>query len=79
LSESENSATAAGAKTPPCKRCGNADWSVESREKGRLRWLLETVFAAPDVWIFQSESGGWPGKSYELWTCRDCGRQARVS
>ncbi|HEV8575370.1 MAG TPA: hypothetical protein VGR43_11760 [Dehalococcoidia bacterium] len=52
---------------------------MESREKGRVRWLLETVFAAPDVWIFQSESAGWPGKRYELWICRDCGRRARVS
>jgi len=79
LSETENSATFAAAKVPPCKRCGNRDWSVESREKGRLRWLLETVFAAPDVWIFQSESAGWPGKQYEMWTCGKCGRRARVS
>jgi hypothetical protein len=40
---------------------------------------VETVFAAPDVWIFQSESGGWPGKQYERWTCLNCGRSARVS
>jgi len=44
-----------------------------------MRWLVETIFAAPDVWIFQSESAGWPGKQYELWTCRACGRSARVS
>lgn len=47
--------------------------------KGRFRWLLETAFAVPDVWIFQSESAGWPGKDYELWTCRNCGHRARVS
>lgn len=63
---------------PPCKRCGNRSWDVDSRPKNRLRWLAETVMAAPDVWIFQSESGGWPGKQYELWTCRNCGRRARV-
>jgi hypothetical protein len=79
LSESENAAAVSAGKAPPCKRCGNRDWSVESRAKGRLRWLLEIVFAAPDVWIFQSESAGWPGKQYELWTCGHCGRRARVS
>ena len=63
---------------PPCKRCGNLSWDVERRPKSRLRWLAETVMAAPDVWIFQSESAGWPGKQYELWTCRGCGRRARV-
>ncbi len=63
---------------PPCKRCGNRSWDVERRPKSRLRWLAETVMAAPDVWIFQSESAGWPGKQYELWTCRSCGRRARV-
>lgn len=63
---------------PPCKRCGNRSWDVELRPKNRLRWLAETVMAAPDVWIFQNESGGWPGKQYELWTCRNCGRRARV-
>jgi hypothetical protein len=41
--------------------------------------MFETVFAAPEVWIFQSESAGWPGKDYELWTCRSCGHRARVS
>jgi len=40
---------------------------------------VETVFAAPDVWIFQSESGGWPEKQYQRWTCNHCGRVARVS
>ena len=63
---------------PPCKRCGSRSWDVERRPKGRLRWLAETVMAAPDVWIFQSESGGWPRKQYELWVCRKCGRRARV-
>jgi hypothetical protein len=43
------------------------------------RWLLETVFAAPDVWIFQSESAGWPKKTYERWTCANCGRTVRVA
>jgi hypothetical protein len=51
---------------------------VESRPKGRLRWLAETAVAAPDVWIFQNESGGWPEKQYEVWTCQSCGRRARV-
>jgi len=51
---------------------------VERRSKARLRWLAETVIAAPDVWIFQGESAGWPGKEYELWTCQNCGRRARV-
>lgn len=51
---------------------------MERRAKGRLRHLVETIVAAPDVWIYQSESGGWPGREYELWTCRSCGRRARV-
>ena len=51
---------------------------MERRSKARLRWLAETVIAAPDVWIFQGESAGWPGKEYELWTCQNCGRRARV-
>lgn len=63
---------------PPCKRCGNRSWEVESRPKGRLRWLAETAVAAPDVWIFQNESGGWPEKQYQVWTCQSCGRRARV-
>ena len=63
---------------PPCKRCGNRSWDVERRPKNRMRWLAETVMAAPDVWIFQSESGGWPDKQYELWTCCNCGHRARV-
>ena len=65
-------------RTPPCKRCGVAHWSVERLAKNRLRWLVETVFAAPDVWIFQSESGGWPSKDFERWTCGSCGRRVRV-
>lgn len=63
---------------PPCKRCAGRIWEVDILPKGKLRWLLETVFAAPDVWIFQSESGGWPAKEYERWTCLGCGRRVRV-
>jgi hypothetical protein len=51
---------------------------VERRTKARLRWLAETLGAVPDVWIFQSESGGWPKKQYEVWVCLNCGRRARV-
>jgi hypothetical protein len=51
---------------------------VETRRKSPIRWLAETLIAAPDVWIFQSESGGWPAKRFEVWTCRGCGRRARV-
>jgi hypothetical protein len=40
---------------------------------------MELVFAAPDVWIFQGESAGWPGKTYERWTCAKCGRAVRVA
>jgi len=79
LSGAGNPASVAAEKTPPCKRCGNRDWAIEQRHKARLRWLFEVIFAAPDVWIFQSESAGWPGKEYELWTCRSCGRRARVA
>jgi hypothetical protein len=64
---------------PPCRRCTNRSWEIESRRKGSLRWIAETVFAAPDVWIFQSESAGWPAKLYERWKCTSCGRVARVS
>jgi len=64
---------------PPCRRCGKKSWGIEPRRKSPLRWVVETVFAAPDVWIFQSESAGWPGKTYERWTCLNCGRAARVS
>jgi len=64
---------------PPCKRCSSRVWDVEARPKSPVRWMIETAFAAPDVWIFQSESGGWPAKWYELWTCGACGRRARVS
>ena len=63
---------------PPCKRCSNRAWSVEERPKARLRRLAELVFAAPDVWIFQSESAGWPARHYERWTCLHCGRTACV-
>jgi hypothetical protein len=64
---------------PPCRRCSQSSWDIEPRPKSRFRWFFETVFAAPDVWIFQSESAGWPGKTYERWTCVNCGRVARVS
>jgi hypothetical protein len=49
------------------------------RLKSGFRWAIEMVFAAPDVWIFQSESAGWPGRTYERWKCVNCGRVARVS
>jgi ribosomal protein L37E len=79
LSDADSSTSIAVDRTPPCKRCGSRDWSVEPRQKGRLRWALETIFAALDVWIFQSESAGWPEKTFEMWTCRKCGHRARVS
>ncbi len=60
---------------PPCKRCGGRSWDVEELPKGWLRWIMEAVFAAPDVWIFQGESGGWPSKSYQRWSCRTCRRK----
>ncbi len=66
-------------KRPPCKRCKVSDWLIDVRQKSRLRWAIETVFAVPDVLIFQSESAGWPGKEYERWTCAGCGRSVRVS
>jgi hypothetical protein len=69
----------AATRTPPCKRCGSRDWQTETRGKSTARWLIETVFAAPDVWIFQSESAGWPAKTYERWTCANCGRRVRVA
>ncbi|HXG35494.1 MAG TPA: hypothetical protein VNL15_00840 [Dehalococcoidia bacterium] len=62
---------------PPCRRCRERRWKVESRPKGRLRRWVETVFALPDVLIFQSDSGGWPKKQAEVWTCLNCGRTAR--
>jgi len=65
-------------KRPPCRRCGVSDWRIEVRRKSALRWLIETVFAVPDVLIFQSESAGWPGKEYERWACARCGRSVRV-
>lgn len=66
-------------RTPPCKRCGQTDWRSEPRTKSVPRWLLETLFAIPDVLIFQSESAGWPAKTYERWTCNNCGRTVRVA
>jgi hypothetical protein len=79
LSDSDSSVPIATGQKPPCKRCNNRDWEIEPRLKSRFRWVIETIFAAPDVWIFQSESAGWPGKEFEMWTCRSCGHRARVS
>jgi hypothetical protein len=67
------------AKRPPCRRCGARDWQVALRTKSRLRWLIETVFAVPDVLIFQGESAGWPSMEYERWTCSECSRAVRVA
>ena len=67
------------AKRPPCRRCKVSDWRIDVRQKSPLRWAIETVFAVPDVLIFQSESAGWPGKQYERWTCERCGRSVRVA
>jgi hypothetical protein len=39
---------------------------------------VETLIAAPDVWIFQGESGDWPDKESEFWTCRGCARRVRL-
>jgi hypothetical protein len=64
---------------PPCKRCAGTSWDIEEQAKSTPRWVMETVFAAPDVWIFQGESAGWPGRTYERWTCANCGRAARVA
>jgi len=66
-------------KQPPCRRCGKTAWRIETRRKSFPRWLLEFVFAVPDVLIYQSESAGWPGRTYERWTCENCGRKVRVS
>jgi hypothetical protein len=52
---------------------------VESRRKSTPRWLIELLFAVPDVLIYQSESAGWPGKTFERWTCGNCGRRVRVT
>ncbi len=62
---------------PTCRRCGNTTWRVEERPKSRLRWLFEMGMASPDVLIFQSDSGGWPSKMAEFWTCHSCGRKVR--
>lgn len=62
---------------PPCRRCGGRVWRVVRRSKGRLRYLLEVAIAAPDVFIFQSDSGGWPSRAVEQWTCLNCGRRVR--
>jgi hypothetical protein len=50
---------------------------VTQRRKGRLRYLLEMAIAAPDVFIFQSDSGGWPSRAAEWWACLNCGRRVR--
>ena len=62
---------------PPCRRCGGRSWRVTRRLKGRLHYLLEVSIAAPDVFIFQSDSGGWPSRAAEWWTCLNCGRRVR--
>lgn len=62
---------------PPCRRCRERRWQVQIRPKSRFRRCLEFVFAVPDVLIFQSDSGGWPGRQAEIWTCLSCGRRAR--
>ncbi len=62
---------------PPCRRCDGRAWQVVRRPKGRLRRLLEVAIAAPDVFIFQSDSGGWPSRNAEWWTCLNCGRRVR--
>jgi len=64
-------------KGPPCRRCGGRSWRVTRRLKGRLHYLLEVSIAAPDVFIFQSDSGGWPSRVAEWWTCLNCGRRVR--
>jgi len=64
-------------KGPPCRRCGGHAWQVVQRPKGRLRYLLEVAIAAPDVFIFQSDSGGWPSRAAEWWTCLNCTRRVR--
>jgi hypothetical protein len=50
---------------------------VVRRPKGRLRYAFEVAVAAPDVFIFQSDSGGWPSRVAEWWTCLNCGRRVR--
>ena len=62
---------------PPCRRCDGRAWRVIQRRKSRLRYLLEMAIAAPDVVIFQSDSGGWPSRAAEWWTCLNCGRRVR--
>ncbi len=62
---------------PPCRRCDGRAWWVMQRRKSRLRYLLEMAIAAPDVFIFQSDSGGWPSRAAEWWTCLNCGRRVR--
>jgi len=62
---------------PPCRRCAGRAWQVVRRPKNRLRRLLELAIAAPDVFIFQSDSGGWPSRAAEWWTCLNCGRRVR--
>jgi len=62
---------------PPCRRCGGRASRVTQRRKSRLRYLLEMAIATPDVFIFQSDSGGWPSRAAEWWTCLNCGRRVR--
>lgn len=65
-------------KGPPCRRCGHTSWQVERRPKGLARWLAELAVAAPDVLLFGGESGGWPARQAQLWTCQGCRRRVRL-
>ena len=64
-------------KGPRCRPCDGRAWQVVRRPKARLHYLLEVAIAAPDVFIFQSDSGGWPSRVAEWWTCLNCGRRVR--
>ena len=71
-------ATRMGGKGPPCRRCGDTSWRVETRRKSALRWAIELAVSAPDVILFHGETTGWPSRQAELWTCNNCGRRVRV-
>jgi len=81
MSESEigpGAATRIEEKGPPCRRCGNKSWQVETRRKNALRWAIELAVSAPDVIFFHGETTGWPSRQAEFWTCLSCGRRVRV-
>lgn len=65
-------------KGPPCRRCGNTSWRVETRPKSALRWAIELAVSAPDVILFHGETTSWPSRQAEFWTCQNCGRRVRV-